>query len=167
MKKLRHVSSERNLRTERLIFCRSLTYRDGDLPPDQQTSTKNVSPSPRQWTSCLDSAWTCPSLHSLPINRLLPKPSNNSGYSMHFPNCNSSATLKSKISGNLRLPQFTSLFRLTLNGVRSGIQGRAPQEGQWLSSVSKVPVLSPCAQCFLESLLLAWWVCSWISSSLP
>ena len=133
----------------------------------QWTFVKNLSPFSSQWAYCLVSGWTSPSLHSLPINRLLPKPSNNSGYSMHFPNCNSSATLKFKISGNLRLPQFTSLFRLTLNGVRRGIQGRAPQEGQWLSSVSKVPVLSPCAQCFLESLLLAWWVCSWISSSLP
>lgn len=95
MKKLRHVSSERNLRTERLIFCQSLTYRDGDLPPDQQTSTKNVSPSPRQWTSCLDSAWTCPSLHSLPINRL-PRTETSMDvlgtcYSMDFSNCISSA----------------------------------------------------------------------------
>lgn len=31
MKNLRHVSSERNLRTERLIFCKSLICRDGDL----------------------------------------------------------------------------------------------------------------------------------------
>lgn len=96
MKKLRHVSSERNLRTERLIFCQSLTYRDGDLPPDQQTSTKNVSPSPRQWTSCLDSAWTCPSLHSLPINRLpRTEPSMDvlgTCYSMDFSNCISSAS---------------------------------------------------------------------------
>ena len=64
-------------------------------------------------------------------------------YSIHSPNCNSSATPKSKISGNLRLPQFTYLFRLTFHGVGSGIQGRAPQEGQWLSSLSKVPVLGP------------------------
>ena len=31
MENLRHVPSERNLRTERLIFCKSLIYRDGDL----------------------------------------------------------------------------------------------------------------------------------------
>lgn len=68
MENLRHVPSERNLRTERLIFCKSLIYRDGDLPRDQQTSTKNVSPPSRQWTSCLDSDWICPSFHSLPIN---------------------------------------------------------------------------------------------------
>lgn len=59
---------EQNLRDERLTSHKCVTYREQKLIPDQWASAKNLSPFSSQWTYCLGSGWTSPSLFSLPIN---------------------------------------------------------------------------------------------------
>ena len=118
-----------------------------DLSPDQRTSAGNSSPPSSQWNYCFNSGWNSPSLSSLPRSTTHPKSSTDLpvfprlqflGYSQINP-----------ISGNLSSPQFTSLFRLTFNGVRMwDLKEMTPWRDNDPWNPAKYLHWMPWAQCF-------------------
>lgn len=125
---------------------------DGDFCPDQCTSATNNFPSSSQWIHCLDSGWTFPSLHSLPISTACPKPLTDTPvahYSMYF----------NSISSPSNLPQFTSLFKLTLSSGKSTKRSFK----HMLKKIMKQQLCWP-LKCELYGINLICWNKSWLKS---
>ena len=99
------------------IFINAWVREGWDLSPDQRTSSKNLSPSSREWTDKLDCGWTSSSVSSLSISTAFRNVKGLAcsliwhAFSKLRFLCYSQIN---SISGHFSLPQFTFLFRFTV-----------------------------------------------------